>query len=273
MNEEAASSARRSITRWEHLPVPVRRVMVRTQRLSHLSRPARPHVAVEIIDDVALITFDDGKANVISSRAAALLAEAHDRVASDEKVRAVVLAGRAGQFSAGFDLDTLMIGGPNRMELFRTGWDMLMRFETLPVPLVVACTGNAIAAGAVLLLSGDVRIAAEGDFKIGFNEATIGLPLPGLLLMLARDELAADSFEEATAGGRLYSPRDAVAAGFVDRALPAADVIPAALAEAARLGDAPESLRNEKKHAVEERTARIANRMRLDLELMSHLGR
>ena len=272
MNEHPAGGARRLVTRWERLPVPVRRVAVRTRRLSHLSHPPRPRVTVEVIDDVALITFDDGKANAITSRAAALLAEAHDRVTSDEKVKAVVLAGRAGQFSAGFDLDTLMIGGPNRMELFRAGWDMLLGFETLPVPLVVACTGNAIAAGAVLLLGGDVRLAAEGDFKIGFNEASIGLPLPGLLLMLARDVLAPASFEKATAGARLYSPRDAVAAGFVDRVLPAADLVPAALAEAARLASLPgESLR--KKSQVEERTARIESQLQADLELMSHLGR
>ena len=273
MNEKSAASTRHPITRWEHLPVPVRRVVVRSRRLSHLSRPPKPRVAVEMIDDVGLITFDDGKVNSISSRAAALLIEAHARVASDEKLKAVVLAGRAGQFSAGFDLDTLMIGGPDRMELFRTGWIMLMRYHTLPVPFVVACTGNAVAAGATLLLGGDVRLAAEGNFKIGFNEASIGLPLPGLLLMLARDRLAPDAFEEATAGARMYSPDEALAAGFVDRLVPAADLIPAALAEAARLGDLPpESLKNVKWKSVEERTARIESQLQADLELMKRLG-
>lgn len=272
MNQQPAVSSR-PVTRWEHLPPPVRRVMVRTRRLSHRSHPPQPHVGVEMVDGVGLVTFDDGKVNVISSRAAAKLCDAHARVTAEPNLKAVVLAGRAGQFSAGFDLDTLMIGGRDRMELFRTGWTMLMRFHTLPVPLVVACTGNAIAAGAVLLLSGDVRLAAEGDYTIGFNEASLGLPLPGMLLMLARDELAPEALYEATAGARMYSPHEAVAAGFVDRVVPATDLVPAALAEAARLASLPaESLGKQRWRSVEERTARIEKQWQEDLELMSHLG-
>jgi enoyl-CoA hydratase len=199
---------------------------------------------------VAVITFDDGKVNAISRHAAKLLAEAHECVPSDEKVMAVVLAGRAGQFSAGFDLDTLVIGGPARQDLLRTGWNMLIRYLTSPIPLVVACTGNAVAAGAALLLAGDVRLAAAGEFTIGFNEAAIGLPLPGLLLMLARDRLAPDAYGEATAGARMYSPPEALAAGFVNCVVPVADLITTALAEAGRLASLPpESFGNDKPHA------------------------
>ncbi len=273
MNDKPTVNPAHPVTRWERLPLPVRQVMVRSRRLSHLSRRPNPRVTVQITDGVGLITYDDGKVNAISSRAAALLSQAHARVTSDQTLKAVVLAGRAGQFSAGFDLDTLMIGGPARRELFRTGWDMLMRYHTLQVPLVVACTGNAVAAGAALLLGGDVRLAAQGSYTIGFNEARIGLPLPGLLLMLARDKLAADAFDEATAGARMYSPDEAVAAGFVDRVVPAVDLLPAARAEAARLGNLPpQSLRNLRGTSVQERTARIERQLQADLELMEHLG-
>jgi enoyl-CoA hydratase len=229
---------------------------------------------VEVVDGVAVIRFDDGKVNVISRRSANLLAEAHDRVASDKDIRAVVLAGRAGQFSAGFDLDALMTGGPPRQDLVRTGWDMLMRYFTLPVPLVIACTGNAIAAGAALLLTGDVRLAADGDFAIGFNEAAIGLPLPGLLLMLARDRLAPDAFDEATTGARMHSPPEAAAAGFVHRVVPAEHVITTAITEAARLAKLPaEAFGNEKQARIVERKARIQGQLQEDLDLMKSLGR
>ena len=226
---------------------------------------------VELIGGVALVTFDDGKVNVISRRAATLLSEAHERICSDEKVTAVVLAGRAGQFSAGFDLDTLMIGGPDRQDLVRTGWDMLMRYYTLPIPLVTACTGNAVAAGAALLPAGDVRLAAEGEFTVGFNEAAIGLPLPGLLLMLAQERLTPEAYDDATTGARMHSPSEALAAGFVNRVLPAADLVPAALAEAGRLaGLPPESFGDDKRARVAQRQSRIQSQFQADLDLMKH---
>ncbi|OBF33254.1 hypothetical protein A5724_19475 [Mycobacterium sp. ACS1612] len=69
---------------------------------------------------------------------------------------------------------------------------------TLAIPVAVAGTGNAVAAGAAPLLTADRRVGADGDFTIGFNEAAVGLPLPEALLMLARDRLRKEVFDEAT---------------------------------------------------------------------------
>ncbi len=273
MSDVSAVRPRKSVTRFQHLPLPLRRAIVRSRRLTHASRPPHPQVTVDVAEGVALVAFDDGKVNVISRESAEMLAQAHERVASDEGVKAVVLAGRAGQFSAGFDLDTLMIGGPDRMGLFVTGWEMLRRYYTLPIPLVVACTGNAVAAGAVLLLAGDVRLAAKGDFTIGFIEAAIGLPIPGLGLSIARERLVQEAFEEATAAARMYSPQEALAVGFVQRVVPSAELVNSALAEAARLASLPpESFRTKKEARVRERAALIEAQLQADLELMRRLG-
>lgn len=270
MSQGSAAHPTKAVTRWGHTPVPVRRALVRTRRWSHLSRRARPNVTVDVVGPVATIVFDDGKVNAISRQAARVLTAARERVATDESITAVVLAGREGQFSAGFDLDTLLIGGPDREELFRSGWDALMRFYTLPIPLVVACTGNAVAAGAVLLLAGDLRLGAAGEFAIGFNEAAIGLPLPGMLLKLAHDCLTESSYDEATFGARLYSPDAALAAGFLHRVVPAPDVLSAARTAAERM--AHESSRTDKARLVAERAEFIQRQLPADLELMTGLG-
>ncbi len=273
MGTGSVTARNQTALRWQRLPVPVRRAAVRARRLSHLSRRPQPHVTVHVADGVALVRFDDGKVNVISRESAALLAQACDHVASDEGVRAAVLVGRPGQFSAGFDLDTLVIGGADRTDLFRGGWAMLMRYFTLPIPLVVACTGHAVAAGAVLLLAGDRRLVAAGDFRIGFNEASIGLPLPRLLLMLARDRLAPDAFDEATAGARMYRPDEACSAGFADRVVPAGDLLQAAVDEARRLAGLPPSeFVDPKRNRIAERTAVVDSNLAADLEMMRKLG-
>lgn len=226
-----------------------------------------------MVGTVAVITFDDGKVNALSRRAVDLLSQALERVTADDEVEAVVLTGRAGQFSAGFDLDTLMIGGPERRELFQSGWKMLEHYLTLPLPLVVACTGNAIAAGAILLLAGDIRLAATGDFAIGFNEARIGLPLPSLLLVLARERLDPAAFDEATAGARLYAPRDAAEVGYVDRVVAPSDLLTTALAEARRLAGLPrDQFLDAKEVQVAERGEQVRTHLQADLDLMASLG-
>jgi enoyl-CoA hydratase/carnithine racemase len=252
-----------SFRRLSKLPAPARRVFVKARRWSHFSRRPHPKVDVDMVDDVAVITLDDGKVNAISDGVNHLFSQALDRVEANDHVRALVVSGRPGQLSAGFDLDTLMIGGKQRDKLIRDSWTLLGRLLTLPLPVVIACTGNAVAAGAALLLTGDLRLGTEGDFRIGFNEAAIGIPLPGVVLILIRARLREDIFEEATHGARLYRPQEALTAGFLHRVVAPPDLLDTAIAEAHALGAGPaDTFRREK----EARVGPIAEQMRRQLE-------
>jgi len=186
-----------SFRRLSKLPAPARRVFVKARRWSHFSRRPHPKVDVDMVDDVAVITLDDGKVNAISDGVNHLFSQALDRVEANDHVRALVVSGRPGQLCAGFDLDTLMVGGKRRDTLIRDGWNLLERLFTLPLPVVIACTGNAVALGAALLLTGDMRLGA-------------GIPLPGVMLMLVRDRLRDAVVEEATHGARMYRPQEAL---------------------------------------------------------------
>ena len=268
--ETRASS---SIRRWQMLPIPVRRAVVGARHLSHPGHRPSPDVTVRMSGGVAVVTFDDGKVNALSHRATELMLDALEQVRDDGRATAVVLAGRPGQFGAGFDLDTLMIGGADRDELIRRGWDLLLGWYSLPLPVVMACTGNAVAAGAALLLTGDVRLGTEGDFKIGFNEVAIGLPLPGTVLMLCVERLTDDAVEPATAGARMHSPGEAVTAGFLHRVLPASELLAAAISEADRLGNLPaESFRAPKQIRIAQNIPRIQAQLREDFALIERIG-
>ena len=87
------------------------------------------------------------------------LAAAFDRAAQEAK--AVVLTGREGKLCAGFDLKVLMGGPAAARELFLIGGEVLMKIFLFPQPVVVACTGHAIAGGALLLGVSDVRIGID----------------------------------------------------------------------------------------------------------------
>ncbi|MGE4607529.1 MAG: crotonase/enoyl-CoA hydratase family protein [Myxococcota bacterium] len=194
---------------------------------------ARELVNYELRGDVALLNFDDGKANVISPDSTAALNSALDR--AEKEAKALVIAGRAGRFSAGFDLSVMKQGGAAVVEMISGGAALVSRLYGFPVPTVAAVTGHALAMGAVLLMSIDERIAAQGAFKIGLNEAAIGMSLPTFALILARDRLTPSHLIRATANAEIYAPEAAVDAGFVDRVVDAERVVDEAVARAQEL--------------------------------------
>jgi enoyl-CoA hydratase len=182
---------------------------------------------------VATISMDDGKVNVLSSGMLAELNEAFDRAEADKAV--VVLAGRPGVFSAGFDLPVLRTGGPAAAAMLRAGFDLAERVLQFPTPVLIACTGHAVAMAAFLVLSGDYRIGAAGPYKITANEVAIGLTLPRAAVEICRQRLSPAHFNRATVIAEVFSPEAAVGAGFLDRVVDAAELDRAAREVAADL--------------------------------------
>ena len=182
----------------------------------------------ELIDHVAVVTMDDGKANVFGPDMIAALNTQLDRAAQEAKV--VLLTGRPGLFSGGFDLRVIR-GDDEHVarNMTRGGARLLMRLYGLPQPLVIASTGHAVALGALCLLTGDYRICAHGDFRIGLNETAIGLALPPFAVMLAEERLSRRHLARATLGATIFSPQGARDAGFLDEVVP-----PEKLRESAR---------------------------------------
>jgi enoyl-CoA hydratase len=190
-------------------------------------------VTTTIEDGVAVLRFDDGKANVLSYAAVDSFSAALDRARAE--AGAVCVVGREGRLCAGFDLSVMTAGPDAARDLVARGGEMLMRLYQHPQPVVVAVTGHALAAGALLVLSCDVRIGADVPAKIGLNETSIGMPLPLFALALAEDRLDRRALVRATLCAEVYDPHGAVDVGYIDRVVPAAEVAAEATAEARRL--------------------------------------
>jgi hypothetical protein len=109
------------------------------------------------------------------------------------------------------------------------------RLLAAEIPVVAACTGHAIAAGAFLLLAADTRVGSRGAYRVGFNETAIGLPFPGWGRELARARLAREHVERATRGAHLYPPGSALEAGFLDELVEPADLMRVARERAGQL--------------------------------------
>lgn len=188
-------------------------------------------------DDVAIAVFDDSKANAVGHEFIDHMEDCLARAEQDAK--ALVIGGRDGVFSGGFDLKEFEKGAAATQALVHRGEAMMGALFQYPLPLVAACTGHAVAAGGFMLLSCDTRIGASGAFKIGLNETAIGMILPAFGLILGEARLAARYRTRALIQAELFSPDEAMAAGFLDQVTAAGQTLDQAIASAAVLGAMP----------------------------------
>jgi Delta3-Delta2-enoyl-CoA isomerase len=141
--------------------------------------------------------------------------------APGEGVRALVLSGASGMFSAGLDVPQLLtFDRPAIRELWKNFYAMLRGIAASPVPVAAAITGHAPAGGAVISLFCDYRVMAEGDFKIGLNEVQVGIPLPPVIHRALRRLLGSHRAERLAVGATLLPAAEALRVGFVDELAP-----------------------------------------------------
>jgi enoyl-CoA hydratase len=172
---------------------------------------------------ITTVVMDDGRANVMSI---AMLQALHDAFNDAERDGCVVvLTGRGSIFSAGFDLKVFAGGTASDIHaMLKLGGELALRILTFPLPVVAACNGHANPMGAFLIMASDLRIAADGPFRIGMNEVTIGLTVPRFAIEVARQRLTPAYFSRALVTGEMFALPEAATAGFFDRVVSPSDL-------------------------------------------------
>jgi enoyl-CoA hydratase len=187
---------------------------------------------LEIDAGIAWITMDDGKVNALSAEMLGDIDLALDTAESAGAV--VVLRGREGIFSAGFDLPTFDRGREASVAMVGAGARLIERLLAFPHPVLTVCTGHAYPMGAFLMLSADVRFGIDGPWRIGMNEVAIGMTVPRFAIELARHRLTADGFSRITTAP-MFAPEEALRLGYLDRLVPPDALEECVSEEAARL--------------------------------------
>jgi Delta3-Delta2-enoyl-CoA isomerase len=146
-------------------------------------------------------------------------------------VRAVIVSGAPGMFSAGLDIRLLVgLDAPAIAVLWRELYALMKALATAPMPIVAAVTGHAPAGGTVIAIFCDWRVAASGDFKLGLNEVQVGIPLPPVILATLRRQVGPRQAERLAVGGLIVSTEEALKTGLVDELAPPEQVVERALA-------------------------------------------
>lgn len=175
----------------------------------------------------AVITLVNGKANAINHKVIEGLNSSLDTAEKENKV--VILTGQSGIFSAGFDLKIMTKSPESAKELVTKGSELSLRMLSFPQPIVIACSGHAIAKGAFLLLSSDYRIGVDGPFKIGLNEVMIGMTMHHAGIAIAKSRLSEVYLNRSINNAEIFNSKQALAAGFLDRIVPESQLMETAI--------------------------------------------
>jgi enoyl-CoA hydratase len=190
-------------------------------------------ISYQLEDGIATLTLSNGKVNAISPDVIAAFNAALDRAEQDRAI--VIVTGQPGILSGGYDLKVMTSGPQNAINLVAAGSTLARRMLAHPYPIIVACPGHAVAKGAFILLSADYRIGVEGPFNIGLNEVQIGMTMHHVGIELAHDRLRKSAFHRSVINGEMFDPQGAVDAGFLDKVVPAEQLLATAQAVAQQM--------------------------------------
>ena len=187
-------------------------------------------VTYERVGGVAVITMNDGKANAVSLALQDGANAALNKAEADNVP--VVLTGRPGIFSAGFDLKTLAAGGQPAVDMLNGGLNLSIRLLSFPTPVVAACPGHSMAMGIFLMLSCDYRIGVHGKYKYAANEVAIGMTMPYSTIEILRHRMTPAALTRAIALAETFTPENAIETGVLDLVVDEADLMTTAIATA-----------------------------------------
>jgi len=175
-------------------------------------------------DGIVTVRLAHGKASALDLELMEGLARVMAETALSD-ARAVVLTGSGSIFSAGVDLFRLTSAGDDYVSRFVPALSRLvLDLFAFPKPLVVAVNGHAIAGGCIFTLTGDYRLMAAGNGRIGVPELLVGVPFPAAVLEIVRFAVPPQHVQSLIYSGRTVTPDDALRFGLVDEIV-AADVL------------------------------------------------
>lgn len=186
--------------------------------------------------------------NALSAALRTALVEALRALDADDTVRVVVLTGAGKAFCAGLDLQEL---GNQGLPTLGDANDPVRALEAFAKPVLAAINGAAVTGGLELALACDVLLASD-TARFADTHALIGvIPGWGLSQKLSR-LIGLQRAKEMAFSGNFVNAETAERWGLVNRVLPAAELLPAALALAADMTSAEPAMLQTYKRLIDE---------------------
>ena len=189
-------------------------------------------------NDISIIKLDDGKANAFSYEMLSQVNELLAKVPRDSG--ALVITGRDGLFSGGFDLKTLATGDMEKItKMVQLGYRLLLELYSFDRPIIAAVSGHSIALGLFVTCSADYRIAIDGQYVCQANEVRNNMDIPTQIMEILKARVNKNYSYPAVFHADAYSVRDSIAVGFIDEVVTKDQFMERVLAKANELASLP----------------------------------
>ena len=209
--------------------------------------------------DISIIKLDDGKANAFSYDMLSQVNELLVKVPRDSG--ALVITGREGLFSGGFDLKTLATGDMEKItKMVQLGYNLLLELFSFDRPIVAAVSGHSIALGLFVTCSADYRIAIDGKYVCQANEVRNNMDIPTQIMEILKARVNKKYFYPAVYHSDAYSVQESIEVGFIDEVVSEDQFMERAMEKAKELATLPHPFyANTKKTAQEDVRQKIAD--------------
>lgn len=188
-------------------------------------------LTVETRDGIAIVTLDrPGQRNAFTGAMGDALGRAYAMCDADDTIRVVVVTGAGDAFCAGADLTPAgeTFASPDRQPREFTSSPVRPPAWEVRKPVVAAVNGHAIGIGMTLAMQCDIRFLASGA-KYGFVHVRRGVIPDAHSHWTVPRAIGFAHAAELLLTGRHFTAEEAVAMGLASRALPPAEVLPAAI--------------------------------------------
>ena len=210
-------------------------------------------------NDISIIKLDDGKANAFSYDMLSQVNELLTKVPRDSG--ALVIAGREGLFSGGFDLKTLATGDMEKItKMVQLGYCLLLELFSFDRPIVAAVSGHSIALGLFVTCSADYRIAIDGKYVCQANEVRNNMDIPTQIMEIIKARVNKKYFYSAVYHSDAYSVQESIEVGYIDEVVSEDQFMERVMEKAKELATLPHPFyANTKKTAQDDVRQKIAD--------------
>ncbi|MEL0208336.1 MAG: crotonase/enoyl-CoA hydratase family protein [Gammaproteobacteria bacterium] len=210
-------------------------------------------------NDISIIKLDDGKANAFSYDMLSQVNDLLKKVPRDSG--ALVITGREGLFSGGFDLKTLATGDMEKItKMVQLGYRLLLELFSFDRPIVAAVSGHSIALGLFVTCSADYRIAIDGKYVCQANEVRNNMDIPTQIMEIIRARVNKKYFYSAVYHSDAYSVQDSIEVGYIDEVVSEDQFMKRVMEKAKELATLPHPFyANTKKTAQDDVRQKIAD--------------
>ena len=220
-------------------------------------------------NDISIIKLDDGKANAFSYEMLTQVNELLTKVPRDSG--ALVITGRDGLFSGGFDLKTLATGDMEKITVMvQLGYRLLLELYSFDRPIIAAVSGHSIALGLFVTCSADYRIAVDGQYVCQANEVRNNMDIPIQIMEILKARVNKNYFYPAVFHADAYSVQDSIAVGYIDEVVTKDKFMDRVMEKAIELATLPHPYyANTKKSAQEDVRQKISDAIEKYEELLN----